>query len=109
MVIELPFTSAVRSAQDFARGAIRLIDKLGIVDAISFGAEISDLNLLQSAAKIIDDKNFPAQIKLEMSRGISYAAAVTKILSRVLNVDENIFRKPNTIFCAHCLKIFKRF
>ena len=104
LVIELPFTSAVRSAQDFARGAIRLIDKLGIVDAISFGAEISDLNLLQSAAKIIDDKNFPAQIKLEMSRGISYAAAVTKILSRVLNVDENIFRKPNTILAIEYLR-----
>ena len=104
LVLELPFTSAVRSAQDFARGAIRLIDKLGIVDAISFGAEISDLNLLQDAAKVFDDKNFPAQIKAEMSSGISYAAAVTKILSAVTNSDENIFRQPNTILALEYLR-----
>ena len=104
LVLELPFTSAVRSAQDFSRGAIRLIDKLGIVDAISFGAEISDLNLLQRAAKIIDAENFPAQIKAEMSRGISYAAAVTKILSVVTNFDENILRQPNTILAVEYLR-----
>ena len=104
LVIELPFSSAVRSAQDFARGAIRLIYKLGIVNAISFGAEISDLNLLQRAAKLFDDKNFPAQIKSEMSRGISYAAAVTKILSTALNVDEKIFRRSNTILAVEYLR-----
>ena len=104
LVLELPFTSAVRSAQDFSRGAIRLIDKLGIVDAISFGAEISDLNLLQRAAKIIDAENFPAQIKAEMSRGISYAAAVTKILSFGTNFDENILRQPNTILAFEYLR-----
>ena len=104
LVIELPFTSAVRSAQDFSRGAIRLIEKLGIVDAISFGAENSDLELLQRAAKIFDDKNFAAQIKTEMSRGISYAAAVTKIFSSTLNVDEKIFRQPNTILAVEYLR-----
>jgi len=104
LVIELPFSSAVRSAQDFARGAIRLIYKLGIVNAISFGAEISDLNLLQRAAKLFDDKIFPAQIKSEMSRGISYAAAVTKILSTALNVDEKIFRRSNTILAVEYLR-----
>lgn len=104
LVIELPFTSAVRSAQDFARGAIRLIEKLGIVNAISFGSEISDITLLQRAANIFNDKNFPAQIKTEMSRGISYAAAVTKILSSTLNVDEKIFRQPNTILAVEYLR-----
>ena len=104
LVIELPFTSAVRSAQDFARGAIRLIEKLGIVNAISFGAEISDINLLKRATDIFNDKNFPAQIKTEMSRGISYAATLTKILSSTLNVDEKIFRQPNTILAVEYLR-----
>ena len=104
LVIELPFTSAVRSAQDFARGAIGLIEKLGMVNAISFGAEISDLNLIRHAAKLFDEKNFSAQIKSEMSSGISYAAAVTKILSTALNVEEKIFRKPNTILAVEYLR-----
>ncbi|MBR5913923.1 MAG: nucleotidyltransferase [Selenomonadaceae bacterium] len=104
LVLELPFTSAVRSAQDFARGAIRLISKLGIVDAISFGAETSDLNKLQDAAAVFDAKNFPAQIKAEMSKGISYAAAVTKILSDTTNIDENILRQPNNILALEYLR-----
>lgn len=104
LVLELPFTSAVRSAQDFSRGAVNLLNELGIVNAISFGAETSNLQQLQSAAKIFDTENFPAQIKTEMSRGISYAAAVTKILSAVTNLDEKIFRQPNTILAVEYLR-----
>lgn len=104
LVLELPFTSAVRSAQDFARGAVRLINKLGIVDAISFGAETSNLRQLQSAAEVFDDKNFSAQIKAEMSHGISYAAAVTKILSTATKIDENILRQPNNILAVEYLR-----
>lgn len=104
LVLELPFTSAVRSAQDFARGAISLISKLGIVNAISFGAETSNLHQLQSAAAVFANENFPAKIKSEMSHGIPYAAAVTKILSAVTNVDENILRQPNTILAVEYLR-----
>ena len=104
LVLELPFTSAVRSAQDFARGAVRLINKLGIVAAISFGAESSNLRQLQSVAEVFDDKNFSAQIKTEMSQGISYAAAVTKILSTATNIDENILRQPNNILAVEYLR-----
>lgn len=104
LVLELPFTSAVRSAQDFARGAVGLLDKLSIVDAISFGAETSNLQQLQLAAEVFDSKNFPAQIKFEMSKGISYAAAVTKILSSVTHLDEKFFRQPNTILAIEYLR-----
>ena len=37
LVLELPFAFAVRSAQDFARGAILLLERLGIVNEIAFG------------------------------------------------------------------------
>lgn len=104
LILELPFTSAVRSAQDFARGAVGLFDKLSIVDAISFGAETSNLPQLQLAAKVFDSKNFSAQIKSEMSKGISYAAAVTKILSAVTSLDEKFFRQPNTILAIEYLR-----
>lgn len=104
LVLELPFTSAVRSAQDFARGAVRLLNELGIVNAISFGAETSNLQQLKLASNVFGDKNFSAQIKIEMSRGISYAAAVTKILSAVTNLDEKIFRQPNTILAVEYLR-----
>ncbi|MBQ9441533.1 MAG: nucleotidyltransferase family protein [Selenomonadaceae bacterium] len=104
LILELPFTSAVRSAQDFARGGVRILKNLGIVDKIIFGAEFSDLKKLQSAAKIFDEKIFHNELKKKLSAGISYAAAVTKILSEKINLDEKILRQPNTILAIEYLR-----
>ncbi len=104
LILELPFTSAVRSAQDFARGGVRILKNLGVVDKIIFGAEFSDLKKLQSAAKIFDKKIFHNELKKKLSTGISYAAAVTKILSEKINLDEKILRQPNTILAIEYLR-----
>ena len=104
LVLELPFVSAVRSAQDFARGGVRLLKNLGVVDKIVFGAEFSDLKKLQTAAEIFDAENFHDELKNKMSAGISYAAAVTKILSESVNIDEKILRQPNTILAIEYLQ-----
>ncbi len=104
LVLELPFVSVVRSAQDFARGGVRLLHRLGVVDSLAFGAEFPDVEKIKSAAKILDEKIFSAKIKSEMSGGISYAAAVTKILSRSLNVEEKFLRQPNTILAIEYLR-----
>ena len=104
LVLELPFVSAVRSAQDFARGGVRLLNSLGIVDKLVFGAETSDLKKLQAAAEIFNAKNFAEKIKTEMSAGISYASAVSKILSAETNSAENFFKQPNTILAVEYLR-----
>ena len=104
LVLELPFVSAVRSAQDFARGGVRLLNSLGIIDKLVFGAETSDLEKIQAAAKIFNAKNFSDKIKVEMSAGISYAAAAAKILSAETNSAENFFKQPNTILAVEYLR-----
>lgn len=104
LVLELPFVSAVRSAQDFARGGIRILKNLGVVDKIIFGAEFSNLEKLRAAAEIFDKKFFHDELKNKMSAGISYAAAVTKILSESLKIDEKILRQPNTILAVEYLR-----
>ncbi len=104
LVLELPFTSAVRSAQDFARGGVRILSRLGIIDKLVFGAEVADLSALQAAAKIFDEEFFHDELRGKMAAGISYAAAVTKILSRVTTLDEEIFRQPNNILAVEYLR-----
>ena len=94
---------AVRSAQDFARGGINLLSKLGI-DKLSFGAEVADVEKLKLAAATFADKNFAEKLKAEMSTGKSYAAAVTKILSVFAQVDEKFLRLPNTILAIEYLR-----
>ena len=92
LVLELPFVSAVRSAQDFARGGIRLLKNLGVVDTLAFGAEVADLPKLKSAASAFEEKFFAAELRGLMSAGTSYAAAVTKILAQVTKLDEKLLR-----------------
>ena len=103
LVLELPFLYAVRSAQDFARGGINLLSKLGI-NKLSFGAEVADVEKLKLAAATFADKNFAEKLKAEMSTGKSYAAAVTKILSVFAQVDEKFLRLPNTILAIEYLR-----
>ncbi|MBR0061696.1 MAG: nucleotidyltransferase family protein, partial [Selenomonadaceae bacterium] len=83
LVIELPFVKAVRSAQDFARGGIKLLESLGVVDTLAFGAEVADLEKLKLAAAAFKEKFFTEKLHALMSQGVSYAAAVTKILAEV--------------------------
>lgn len=104
LVFELPFVSAVRSAQDFARGGIKLLESLGVVDTLAFGAEISDVGKLQHAAAAFEKKFFAEKLHALMSQGISYAAAVTKILSDATGLDEKILRQPNTILAIEYLR-----
>lgn len=104
LVLELPFVVAVRSAQDFARGAIRLLDSLGAVDTLAFGAELTNFSALQSAAATFDEKFFADKLRRLMSAGTSYAAAVTKILADVTKIDEKILRQPNTILAIEYLR-----
>lgn len=101
LVLELSFIYAVRSAQDFAHGGVNLLAQLGIIDTLAFGAEVSDVEKLKLAAETLDDKNFAEKLKLEMTGGKSYAAAVTKILSEVAQIDVG---KPNTILAIEYLR-----
>jgi len=68
---------------------------------LAFGAEVSEIDKLKLAASTFDDKNFSAKLKSEMASGKSYAAAVTKILSAVAQVD---IGKPNTILAIEYLR-----
>ena len=104
LVLELPFVHAVRSAQDFARGAINLLNSLGVVDTLAFGSELTDLAALKLAAAAFDENFFPQDLRRLMAQGFSYAAAVTKILARVTALDENILRQPNTILAVEYLR-----
>ncbi len=104
LVLELPFVFAVRSAQDFARGAINLLKNLGIVDILAFGAEIDDIKLLQKAAKILDTSEFNQMLRDDLSKGISYASATCQVLSKILSIDEKILRLPNLILAIEYLR-----
>ena len=53
LVIELPTLYSVSSAENFASGAIKILDSLGIVDFVAFGSECSDISILQQVTDVL--------------------------------------------------------
>lgn len=82
LVLELPAAFATSSAEDFATYGIRMLDQLGIIDAVCFGSECGDLELLQSAAHILADEPEEYSVLLRdlLKQGLSFPEARSKAL-----------------------------
>lgn len=104
LVLELPFVFAVRSAQDFARGGVQLLDRLGLVDALSFGSEYTDLQQLQHIANQIDAPGLRNLLREKLQQGQSYAAALSHSIAAFSGIDEALLKKPNTILAIEYLR-----
>ena len=95
MVLELPVCYATGSAQYFARGAVALLNQLGVVTSLHFGSESGDVNELTMAAGSLADLS-PAQHEKIMAlqqQGYSYP----KARSMALGLEDEIINNPNNI------------
>lgn len=82
LVLELPTFYAVSSAEIFARGAVSILNSLGVVDNLYFGSECGDVDSLYKIAKILTTNNdsFNNMLKNNLKEGISFAKAREKSL-----------------------------
>ncbi|MEG2353286.1 MAG: nucleotidyltransferase [Clostridium sp.] len=87
LVLELPTLYAVSSAEFFSFGAVSLLDSLGVIDSISFGSELGNVDFLNEISRVLlsEPKDFFIPLKENLAKGISYA------LSRN-NALENYFK-----------------
>ncbi|SDZ74199.1 nucleotidyltransferase [Selenomonas ruminantium] len=107
IVLELPFVFACRSAQDFARGGVELLSRLGIVTQLAFGAETADLPLLTRLAAQLDSPDFQSQLHENIASGLSYAQALTKVLATDDDTHE-ILHQPNNILAIEYLRSLQK-
>lgn len=79
LVLELPAAFAVRPAQDFAMGGAALLNGLGVVTHLSFGAENDDLaRLYRFAAPETPEES--ERIRRYLDEGLSHPAARARAL-----------------------------
>ena len=114
LVIELPLLYSISSAENFAEGAIKILDSLQIVDTISFGAETSDINVLNKFADILynEPKEYKSLLSHELSKGISYPKARENALMLYLNDIRRfapMLSSPNNILGIEYLKALKKY
>lgn len=112
VVIELPVCYATGSAEYFAYGAVSIFEKLGCVDAICFGSECGNIEVLQDLAKIIHDepKQYKESLSLYLRQGDSFPLARQKAMKDFLksNVADSILGEPNNILGIEYLKALYR-
>lgn len=113
LVLELPVLYATSSAENFAFGAIKILDSLKVVDYLSFGAETSDIDILNNCADVLyrEPKNYKNILSHELGKGISYPKARENALMMYLNDIRkyaNVLSSPNNILGIEYLKALKK-
>lgn len=113
LVIELPTVYAISSAENFADGAVKILNSLGIVDYISFGSEIGEISPLNDVASILykEPKEFSSLITAQLRSGLSYPRAREIALSQFFGSSQKyseVLNNPNNILGVEYLKALKR-
>ena len=86
LVIELPAAYATATAEDFACGAVSILDTLGVVDMVSFGTESMELDGLETLARILVEEpdEYRAFLKEGLRQGLNFPLAREQALCRYL-------------------------
>lgn len=114
LVLELPVLYATSSAENFAEGSIKILDALQVVDYISFGTEINNIQILDKIAGVLynEPKEFKNLLSHELSKGLSYPKARENALMMYLNDIRkylNVLSSPNNILGIEYLKALKKY
>ncbi len=113
LVIELPTVYSISSAENFADGAVKILNSLGVVDFISFGSEIGEISPLNDVANILyrEPKEFSSLITAQLKSGLSYPKAREIALSQFFGSSKKyseILNNPNNILGVEYLKSLKK-
>ena len=101
LVLELPITCALSSAEGFAAGGVRILGSF--CDYLCFGAELADeAVLMQTAAALLSDA-FPIALRRHLDAGLSFPAARQAALED-MGLDGSLLAAPNNILAVEYCK-----
>ncbi len=96
LVLELPTVWAMSSAESFARGAVTVLEKSGVVDILSFGSECGDVDKLQAVADCLNTPEYEAGLRRFLDRGKPFAAARQRAAWEILDGElADLLSNPN--------------
>lgn len=101
LVLELPVTAALSSAEGFAAGGVSILGKF--CDTLCFGAETAQKEILLNTAKALLSDTFSAALRSELDKGLSFPAARQAALQG-MGLDGNLLTQPNNILAVEYCK-----
>ena len=106
LVLELPVTAALSSAEGFAREGVRLLGSF--CDDLCFGAETADAGALLAIAQALLHDHFSPALRQQLDNGLSFPAARAKALE-AMGVDASVLNTPNNILGVEYCKAILSF
>ena len=105
LVLELPITAALSSAEGFANKGVAILSP--ICNRLSFGAENGDIDQLMGIATALLSEEFQTELRSMLDKGSSFPAARQAALER-LGLDGSILETPNNILAVEYCKAIIR-
>lgn len=109
LVVELPVSYVLQSADIFARGGVELASGLG-ASGIAFGSEVTDLPVLNKVARLREQEpeEYTLALKSALDTGMGYPAACEYATRATLGeVPEALFNPNATLGIAYISAIQK--
>ena len=105
LVVELPLYVSCSGADYFARGAVSLLENLGVITDLAFGSETGDLDALLAAADMLNEETdeFRENLRRGLKAGLSFPKARTEAMPGTSLPDT-----PNDLLGMEYLRALKR-
>lgn len=109
LVIELPVQYCLSSAENFAAGAVHLLDSLGVVDELSFGSECGDIGKLDTALDMIlsASESHSDEIHEIMEKGYTYPRALSSVINGIDPRIGAVITQPNNLLAIEYIKALR--
>ena len=106
LVLELPVSVSTGSGEYFAKGAVTLLNSLGVVTHLSFGSECGDIRQLRDTASFLlnETPEFKALIQKLLAEGQTYPAAVNIAAGKLGLPMAELLGSPNNILGIEYIK-----
>ncbi len=101
LVLELPLTASLSSAEGFAAAGVRLLG--GFCDRLCFGAESATKNSLLATAEALLSPAFSEKLRLELDKGVSFPVARQAALT-AMGIQADTLSLPNDILATEYCK-----
>ena len=101
LVLELPVTAALSSAEGFAAGGVKILSQM--CDTLCFGAETAEEDALIHTAKALLSRDFPPLLRRELDTGKSFPAARQAAMVQ-MGLSAQVLSQPNDILAVEYCK-----
>lgn len=110
LVLELPTIYSMATAEVFAKGAVTILNALGSVNYLSFGAEAESIEEIMQIAKLLANEphDFSSLLKDSLTKGKSYPSARADAVKKFLGDNSKaVLSTPNNILgIEYCKAIY---